>query len=71
MELKTTHHEVEDGIAPGSARETKRQIYRDMHRDAAGAVVVAERLLEAMTTEPDYKESVKVWTGKRKANWFG
>lgn len=60
-----------DGVAPGSARETKRQIYRDLHRDAAGAVVAAERLLEAMITEPDYKEGVKAWTGKRKANWVG
>ena len=60
-----------DGVAPGSARETKRQIYRDLHRDAAGAVVAAERLLEAMITEPDYKEGVKAWTGKRKANWLG
>lgn len=60
-----------NSVAPGSARETKRQIYRDLHRDAAGAVVAAERLLEAMITEPDYKEGVSAWTGKRKANWLG
>lgn len=60
-----------EGVAPGSARETKRQIYRDLHRDAAAAVVAAERLLESMITEPDYKEGVKAWTGKRKAHWVG
>jgi hypothetical protein len=33
--------------------------------------VAAERLLESMITEPDYKEGVKAWTGKRKAHWVG
>lgn len=58
-------------VAPGSARETKRQIYRDLHRDAASAVTEAERLLEAMITHPDYKEGVKAWMEKRAANWQG
>ena len=58
-------------VAPGSARETKRQIYRDLHRDAAGAVVEAERLLETMITDPDYKEGVKAWMEKRPARWSG
>lgn len=60
-----------DSVAPGSARETKRQIYRDLHRDAAGAVTEAERLLEAMIKDPDYKEGVKAWMEKRAANWSG
>lgn len=58
-------------VAPGSARETKRQIYRDLHRDAAGAVVEAERLLETMIRDPDYKEGVKAWMEKRPAQWTG
>ncbi|WP_312167163.1 enoyl-CoA hydratase-related protein [Phenylobacterium sp.] len=58
-------------VAPGSARETKRQIYRDLHRDAAAAVVEAERLLEAMIKDPDYKEGVKAWMEKRPAQWAG
>lgn len=58
-------------VAPGSARETKRQIYRDLHRDAAGAVVEAERLLETMIKDPDYKEGVKAWMEKRPAQWTG
>jgi enoyl-CoA hydratase/carnithine racemase len=58
-------------VAPGSARETKRQIYRDLHRDAAASVLTAERLLEAMVREPDYKEGVKAWMEKRPAHWSG
>ncbi|WP_374533298.1 enoyl-CoA hydratase-related protein [Phenylobacterium sp.] len=60
-----------DSVAPGSARETKRQIYRDQHRDAADAVTEAERLLEAMIQHPDYKEGVKAWMEKRGAAWQG
>jgi len=56
-------------VAPGSARKSKRQIYRDLHRDAAASVVAAERLLEAMIREPDYKEGVRAWTEKRPAEW--
>ena len=56
-------------VAPGSARETKRQIYRDLHRDAATSVRAAEALLEAMSREPDYKEGVKAWMDKRAPQW--
>ena len=60
-----------DHVAPGSARETKRQIYRDLHRDAASAVIDAERLLDAMITHPDYAEGVKAWMEKRSPRWAG
>ena len=59
-----------DGVSPGSLRETKRQIYTDLHRDAATAVTAAERLLEEMVRHPDYKEGVKAWMEKRKADWL-
>jgi len=58
-------------VAPGSARETKRQIYRDLHRSAAEAVADAERLLEEMARDPDYREGVKAWMEKRAAAWSG
>jgi enoyl-CoA hydratase/carnithine racemase len=58
-----------DTVAPGSARETKRQIYRDLHRDAASAVQDAEALLETMIRHPDYGEGVKAWMEKRGADW--
>ncbi len=56
-------------VAPGSARETKRQIYRDLHRDAATSVKAAEALLEAMSKTLDYREGVKAWMEKRPADW--
>lgn len=58
-------------VSPGSARETKRQIYRDLHRDAASSVRAAEALLEEMVREPDYREGVKAWMEKRAARWSG
>jgi len=60
-----------EGVSPGSLRVTKNQIYRDLHRDAASAVNEAERLLSEMATHPDYKEGVKAWMEKRKAQWQG
>ncbi|MDO8290413.1 MAG: enoyl-CoA hydratase-related protein [Parvibaculum sp.] len=60
-----------DGVSPGSLRETKRQIYKDLHGDAASAVNHAEAMLTEMSTHPDYKEGVKAWMEKRKANWQG
>ena len=60
-----------DSVAPGSARETKHQIYRDLHRGAASAVLEAERLLETMIRHPDYGEGVKAWMEKRRAEWAG
>ena len=62
---------IADTVAPGSARATKQQIYRDLHRDAAAAVVEAERLLEDMIRHPDYGEGVKAWMEKRVAAWTG
>ena len=58
-------------VAPGSARESKRQIYRDLHRDAASSVKVAEALLVEMSKTPDYKEGVKAWMEKRPPAWSG
>jgi len=52
-------------------RETKRQIYRDLTRDAASAVSAAEALLEEMVRHPDYAEGVKAWMQKRAAQWSG
>ncbi len=58
-------------VAPGSARETKHQIYRDLHRDAATSVREAEALLVEMSKTPDYREGVKAWMEKRTPAWNG
>lgn len=58
-----------DGVAPHSLAATKWQIYVDQHRDVGASVAEADRLLDEMVAEPDYKESVRAWMEKRKAKW--
>lgn len=58
-------------VSPGSLRETKLQIYSDLHRDAASAVKDSEQILERMSREADYKEGVEAYLQKRKPNWTG
>jgi enoyl-CoA hydratase/carnithine racemase len=53
-------------VSPSSLRETKRQIYSDLHGDVGSAVREAQTLLERMMTEPDFAEGVRAFTGKRK-----
>lgn len=70
-EVTAYARKLAETVAPGSARETKRQIYRDLHRDAASSVAAAEALLVAMAREPDYREGVKAWMEKRPPRWGG
>lgn len=58
-------------VAPGSLRETKRQIYTDLHRDAASSVEEAEQLLVEMVRHPDNAEGVRAFMKKQKADWQG
>jgi enoyl-CoA hydratase/carnithine racemase len=60
-----------DEVSPGSLRETKRQIYSDLHRDVASAVRAADALLDEMTTQPDYREAVAAFSEKRPPRWSG
>jgi enoyl-CoA hydratase/carnithine racemase len=64
-------HMLAEKVAPGSLQNTKRQIYSDLHRDAASAVRDSERLVEAAVKHPDYGEGVKAWMEKRPAKWRG
>lgn len=61
--------QIVEGVAPGSARETKWQIYTDQHRDVGASVREAEHLLETMIKHPDYKEGIRAWMEKRTAKW--
>lgn len=56
-------------VAPGSLRETKRQIYADQHRGVAASVKEAGRLMERMMGEADYKEGLRALLEKRKPRW--
>ncbi len=60
-----------DEVSPGSLRETKRQIYSDLHQDVASAVRAADALLDEMTTQPDYREAVAAFSEKRPPRWSG
>ncbi|MEZ5552527.1 MAG: enoyl-CoA hydratase-related protein [Pseudomonadales bacterium] len=58
-----------DTVSPGSLRETRRQIYADLHRDIGASVDESERLVREMMTQPDYAEGVKAFLDKRPPEW--
>lgn len=58
-----------DRVSPNSLRQTRWQIYRDLHRDVAAAVTDSERLLGVMMREPDYREGVAAFLEKRLPRW--
>ncbi len=56
-------------VSPNSLKQTRWQIYKDLHRDAAASVTDSERLLNQMMTEDDYKEGVRAFVEKRPPDW--
>lgn len=56
-------------VAPESLRQTRWQIYRDLHRDVAAAVADSETLLEDMMRQGDYAEGVAAFLEKRPPLW--
>ena len=58
-------------VAPSSLRQTRWQIYRDLHRDVAASVEDSEVLLRQMMREPDYAEGVAAFLEKRDPRWAG
>jgi len=65
----TYAREMARNVSPGSLRETKRQIYTDLHRDVAAAVEESEELVRRMMKEADFKEGVSALTQKRSPIW--
>lgn len=56
-------------VSPSSLRETRWQIYRDLHRNVAASVDDSERLIREMTMDPDYAEGVRAFLEKRAPHW--
>jgi enoyl-CoA hydratase/carnithine racemase len=52
-------------VSPRSLRETKRQIYTDLHRDVGSSVAESERLLDEMTSDAAFREGVAALVEKR------
>lgn len=52
-------------VAPASLRETRRQVYTDLHRDVRAAVEHSRDLLDRMARGPEYREGVAALLEKR------
>ena len=62
-------HEMVRAVSPNSIRQTRWQIYKDLHRDAASSVEDSEKLLKEMMKEQDYQEGVQAFLDKRNPKW--
>ena len=62
-------HQLVASVSPNSLRQTRWQIYRDLHRDVASSVIESERLIEDMATEEDFKEGIAALVEKRPPDW--
>jgi len=72
--LRETYEYVQlmiETVSPASLRETRWQVYRDLHRDVASAVVNSEELIDEMSRQKDYQEGISAFVEKRKPNWTG
>jgi enoyl-CoA hydratase/carnithine racemase len=58
-----------DSVSPGSLRQTRWQVYRDLQRPLPAAVQDACALLDAMTRQRDFAEGVAAFVGKRPPRW--
>ncbi len=57
--------ELASSVAPGSLRETRRQVYLDMHRPVGDSIVESLRLLNEMMSSDEYRQGVKALVEKR------
>jgi enoyl-CoA hydratase/carnithine racemase len=56
-------------VSRSALRETRRQIYRDLHRSIAASVDDSEALIRALMREPDYAEGVRALLEKRRPDF--
>jgi enoyl-CoA hydratase/carnithine racemase len=72
--LERTYQYVQrmiDTVSPNSLRQTRWQVYRDLHRDVGAAVRDSEALIDEMMKEADYREGVEAFMEKRPPKWQG
>lgn len=55
--------------SPESLRQSKRQVYIDLHRDVGTSNQEAGELLKSMMKQPNYREGLEALIQKRRANW--
>ncbi|NJN52311.1 MAG: enoyl-CoA hydratase [Gammaproteobacteria bacterium] len=56
-------------VSPASLTQTRRQVYRDLHRGVGASVDDSEALIRRMMREPDYAEGVAAFLEKRAPRW--
>ena len=70
-ETKTYIATMIDSVSPNSLRQSRWQVYRDLHRDVGSAVKDSESLIDQMSREKDYQEGIEAFLEKRKPQWTG
>lgn len=68
-ETKAYLHKMIQSVSPNSIKQTRWQIYKDLHRGVADAVDESEKLLEKMMQEKDFQEGVEAFVEKREPRW--
>jgi len=56
-------------VSPDSLRQSRWQIYKDLHRDVGRSVDDSDALIRKMMKDPDYAEGVSAFLEKRKPRW--
>ncbi|MDH5737731.1 MAG: hypothetical protein OEZ23_05440, partial [Gammaproteobacteria bacterium] len=56
-------------VSPESLKQTRRQIYEDLHSDIGTSVRKSETLIREMMQAENYRRAIKAFTDKRLPDW--